>query len=751
MRLDFAFFRSFYLTLGLAGACLVYGFSHQLPEGAPLFVPLAAAALGMAWLLEGRWSLSFWAANGVAVLIAGGVGVWVAAGLLEVGPPRAELLVAQSRALLPQLAALWLVLLLAKLFRPKRIADLWFLHAMAFVMVALACSVDSDFLLGCLVLAYLVSLVRNLGLLFVRRELAGAVGGRIVPANGDGEALRDFSSRRAGRRVAGLGVAALVLFLLTPRSLIFGYDTGPGGAGAYQSGVGDGVVDLNRTGSIQLNTEVAFEVSAQDPGGQPRLDLDPNQRWRVTALNSYELGRWYNNSTVTTRAREEARTESLLPRPGPGLFRLTFRFPNGAPRRLVLAEPIYLSPASDRLPVVVADLPAPVAAQLDAEVFVPRRRRTANSYTQTMGPPLEPNVSFWTGPHDMRDKLLRRPPPVNGLREFTVDLLRRLVSQGALDAADLQRAADGALLPENHARVARALEAHLAGSGDYSYTLEFTRQDRRIDPILDFLRNVKQGHCERFASGLALMLRSQGVPARIVVGFRGCESQDDGNYLVRQSHAHSWVEVQLPRPFDRGATTYHWLALDPTPAEDAGPSEKHGWLEEWKHFQLRAGILWRGLITEYQLDPQGMTVFDLWNRLKLREWLAGLVQGPVVWIGVSLGLLAAVGLTRRLRRREPAPGGAVEGGTEFYGSLLRLLAARCGLRPQTAHTAREFAEAAGVLLRSLPGTAPVAEVPAKITRLYYRSRYSGRSLDAVERETAQAWLGQLEQGLRPDR
>jgi len=54
---------------------------------------------------------------------------------------------------------------------------------------------------------------------------------------------------------------------------------------------------------------------------------------------------------------------------------------------------------------------------------------------------------------------------------------------------------------------------------------------------MDFLLNVKQGHCERFAGALALMLRSQGVQARVVAGFRGAEHKGDGQYVIRQNFA----------------------------------------------------------------------------------------------------------------------------------------------------------------------------------------------------------------------
>ena len=68
----------------------------------------------------------------------------------------------------------------------------------------------------------------------------------------------------------------------------------------------------------------------------------------------------------------------------------------------------------------------------------------------------------------------------------------------------------------------------------------------RIDPIEDFVANNPRGHCEYFAAALALMLRSQGIPARVVLGYRCDEWNGPGKcYQVRQSDAHAWVEAYL--------------------------------------------------------------------------------------------------------------------------------------------------------------------------------------------------------------
>ena len=90
----------------------------------------------------------------------------------------------------------------------------------------------------------------------------------------------------------------------------------------------------------------------------------------------------------------------------------------------------------------------------------------------------------------------------------------------------------------------KAFEDHFLNPSNYSYTLDYKEVDRNlsIDPNEDFVSNFKTGHCSAFASAMTLMLRSQGIPARMVVGFHGGEfNQRDQSYIVRAWHAHSWV------------------------------------------------------------------------------------------------------------------------------------------------------------------------------------------------------------------
>ena len=128
-----------------------------------------------------------------------------------------------------------------------------------------------------------------------------------------------------------------------------------------------------------------------------------------------------------------------------------------------------------------------------------------------------------------------------------------------------QRWIDQSGLPEED-RVGRAryLERQLATSGQFQYSLVGQPRDPKLDPIEDFVTKHPQGHCEYFATALTLMLRSQEIPARMVVGFK-CDEWNPvgGYYQVRQLHAHTWVEAylqpdQIPPDLMHGGNYWHW-------------------------------------------------------------------------------------------------------------------------------------------------------------------------------------------------
>ncbi len=105
--------------------------------------------------------------------------------------------------------------------------------------------------------------------------------------------------------------------------------------------------------------------------------------------------------------------------------------------------------------------------------------------------------------------------------------------------------------------MAKTIEKWLSSS-EFMYSLEFP--DLPDEYAVDvFIHKNKVGHCELYASAMALMLRSLGVPSRVVSGYRGGEEEENGSIIVRANMAHLWVEVYF---IGTG-----WVAFDPSPPD----------------------------------------------------------------------------------------------------------------------------------------------------------------------------------------
>ncbi len=259
---------------------------------------------------------------------------------------------------------------------------------------------------------------------------------------------------------------------------------------------------------------------------------------------------------------------------------------------------------------------------------------------------------------------------------------------------------------------------------------------------MDFLINTREGHCERFASALALMLRSQGIPSRVVVGFRGAPDPVDGDYIIRRNQAHAWVEM-LSSPLPPAA----WIMLDPTPAAESPAPIPYSLWEWWRDSQRTGQQLWGGLVVNYTAEEQA----DLWARL----WLS-LVKTGEMTAGWGLCALAAAGALTwsglHWRRRTRAGGGPTTGpAVAGYARLLALLARHGGPRSCVGQTPREFADGARRFLLAGSVSRPFADLADEIVDRLYRVRFGGRSLTEEEKSFVSVRLDQLEAALRRPR
>ncbi len=287
---------------------------------------------------------------------------------------------------------------------------------------------------------------------------------------------------------------------------------------------------------------------------------------------------------------------------------------------------------------------------------------------------------------------------------------------------------------------AAALENHLRTR--FGYTLQLERAPVK-DPIANFLFVRKQGHCEYFASSMAVMLRTLGIPSRVVNGFRSDEFNDlTGNYVVRAKDAHSWVEAYFPG--------YGWQSFDPTPAGVSGTPQ--GWDRLALYIDAMSSF-WRDWVVSYDTSHQyslgqaavGGTL-RLWQKSRIwaRTHYAAMLKwarhsqdrvqhSPGPWAVVAAVLVLALLLLGNIRRvarlmhekwlvahpeRSPEQAAAM-----WYGKMARAVARR-GVEKPAAQTAQEF-------VRKIED-ARLREPVARFTQVYESARF-GNSVDDAQR------------------
>jgi hypothetical protein len=340
------------------------------------------------------------------------------------------------------------------------------------------------------------------------------------------------------RQVLGWTAASIVLaslcFLVLPRQTLglrF-FPWGVAGLSGSTAGLSD-TVELLDKGPISGNREIVLRVI-------PAEKLNAERRARYE--EAFELLRG-----ITLEGLEGQRWEALWDTPQPPQFLASaFDWERRNAHPSLLGAELFVAPnpfGIIPLPMVgwVGPIPPP---------GMPLRRGAGGS-------------TRWESPS-------RRPVPLKILVETEPPpgfvpsprgaRLERLTSTGKDTEAALawsRRIAPEAMTP---AGLSRRLAAELRA---YAYTLD-NPSGQALNPLQDFLERTRAGHCEYFASALALALRHRGVPARVVNGYRlGPWIEEGGYWLVTQNQAHSWVEY-----FDSEKRA--WRIEDPTPASPAG-------------------------------------------------------------------------------------------------------------------------------------------------------------------------------------
>ncbi len=247
-------------------------------------------------------------------------------------------------------------------------------------------------------------------------------------------------------------------------------------------------------------------------------------------------------------------------------------------------------------------------------------------------------------------------------------------------------------------QVARRLERSLLQR--YRYTLELP--GAVDDPLADFLFQRRAGHCEDFATALAVLLRTLGIPSRVVTGFYGGE-RIANEYAVRAGDAHAWVEADVP-----GGT----LRLDATPPQNrsAASATLLAWLlGAYETLEVR----WLSGVVDYSFADQAAFLHGVGGGpVRRHSILAGLPRALPAGLG---GAALVTGLLWLLWRRRGDEASRL-------GSALHRLVAGAGLIPK------------GHWLEELPRSPNAVPAPVRqaATR-YLEARFGTRPLRRGER------------------
>jgi protein-glutamine gamma-glutamyltransferase len=240
---------------------------------------------------------------------------------------------------------------------------------------------------------------------------------------------------------------------------------------------------------------------------------------------------------------------------------------------------------------------------------------------------------------------------------------------------------------------ASQIERHLRSEFGYSLEMPTGISD---DPLADFLFVRHKGHCEYFASAMAVMLRTLGIPSRIANGFQsGTFNPVSGLYVIRASDAHSWVEAFDP--------VEGWVTFDPTPS--APRNSGNALLTKAAMYLDAAETFWQEWVVNYDLGRQITLAGKLeertrriqaaWQWVDFSKWKDAAKSYGTGVAAVSLALGGAFALRRRLPIfrfrgvRGTGSGASVEA-TVLYERMLRSLKKR-GFQKPPWFTPGEFA------------------------------------------------------------
>jgi protein-glutamine gamma-glutamyltransferase len=478
--------------------------------------------------------------------------------------------------------------MLVRLYSAVTDRDAMFLTMLAFagILASAVLTVDTTFLL-CF-FAFLIFGVATFTGMELRRAAKGALT-LTVPA---GQIERERQLNRA-LGYASLSVAlgailvGVTLFFFFPR-----FSAGYLGRTSFNPALMTGFTDdveLGQIGEIKKDSTIVMRVETGKPVGYARL------RWRGIALANFDGKRWTS---------PENKREILAPNPD-GWVYLGDGMPRGDARSPGLLYTVYMEPvASDA--IFVPGKVISLRGNFNGEAGSRSAQKTY-LFRDSTGSIYNPFHNYTA----VRYAGFSRLPGLDPIKlraagtDYPDDIKQTYLQLPTLDPRIAPLAEQMTARKTNPYDKAAAMEIYLRSK--YGYTLDLKGKPGD-DPLAHFLFETRAGHCEYFASSMTVMLRTLGIPAREVNGFLPGEYNDlGGDYVVRASDAHSWVEVFFP---GNG-----WVTFDPTPD---GPENARGLLSRVGQYLDWLSLTWNEWVISYDFAHQVVLAQNL--KTSSRNW-----------------------------------------------------------------------------------------------------------------------------------
>ncbi len=689
-----------------------------------LFVSVLIAA----WFLEdSRWQISE---------RLGTVSVFIVVPLFYIGRKYQILGFGANVAdLAAMLAQMILVLAAIKLLQRKAERDWLFLYLMAFFEVLLAAGLSISPLYLASLILYLLVTICAIVTFEIRRTSA------LINRNSNYKKTDD-KEKLFGKiplaRLPMTAISLLVLIIVFAAPLFFALPrVGGAGLGSNSKGLSNVTgfsdsVSLGEIGSLLQNDQIVMRARIDKTDGKNPGAL----HWRGVALDTFDNKRW-------SKSKKDYRESFVkLER---GFFLIDYPQPNAAST----IQTIYLEPidtpvlfALSRPLAIEGSLPSELYKDSEGAITFQRGNSERLSYKVNSDRSL-PNASALKSDNENYSSEAKRYLQLPEKFDERIAALTTKITEKQA----------------NRYEKAKVVENYL--QTQFGYTLEM--KAKGDEPLADFLFNVREGHCEYFATAMAIMLRTQGIATRIVNGFQQGEYNETADvFVVKQKDAHSWVEVYFPRE-------NAWIPFDPTPAagrfDDSTVTSSifgkfNSYLVALETFWIQYFVAYdnqeqksltrsvKNSFVEYQaktsvwLNEMQYRLSDWWHEVRGDKGLQASARAVAFGIGyllaAILGVIFIVWLYRKIRRfdvwqriynwlkfkNETTI-------VEFYERMQKVLASK-GFTRATHQTPLEFAFALNM---------PEA---VRITEKYNRVRFGEKNLSKDESDEIENWLEKLE-------